>query len=180
MPQNLDGSAIASQVLKPFKNSQYNSDKLLDQQIETHYYINPALNAEIRKNFANPEYLHISTLMADYFYRTYQQKVFVFTASERMHILIANKDGLRFYNSYKFVSPEDFLYWLMVVLDLHHLDPAIVPVLLGGRIGKVGQITDLLNNYLGDVNFVEPYNWQLPPEVEKHMYIELYMAQTCA
>lgn len=179
MPQTIEGSDIAYQMLKPISRAPYLQDKLLDQNIKAHYYGNPAILKEVKNVFPHPEFLHISSLLADYIYKTDQEKVFVFTSAQRIHILIANKGGLRFYNSFKFSAPEDFLYWIMLVLDSHNLDPKVIPVILGGRIGRNGPIIDLLSNYLGDVSFAELYNWHLPDGIEGHMYIDLYLAQLC-
>ena len=180
LPANFAGNSITKEILQPLPRSNYKKEKLLDQNVETHFYVEPKIRKTIDEAFSSPvTIVHLSSLLIDYLYRTSQDKLLVFTASKRIHIVLSNQSGLRFYNAYPFTSPEDFLYWILAVVEMHQIDINRLPVILSGRIGKEGPIPDLLKNYIPDLSYPPLAHWKTDLELDKYMYLDLYLANLC-
>lgn len=69
--------------------------------------------------------------------------------------LVMKKDGnLHFFNNFKFVTKEDFAYFLLFAMEQNGLSGQDTPVCFSGLIRPASEIVDLCSRYIKNIRFV--------------------------
>ena len=95
--------------------------------------------------------------------------------------MIIKKDGkLFFFNNFKFITKEDFAYFLLFAMEQNQCSGQNTPVYFSGLILPASEIIDLCGRYVKDIRFVEDKH---SPRVSKalesvpyHYYFTHYQA----
>ncbi|CAM4197736.1 DUF3822 domain-containing protein [Zobellia roscoffensis] len=81
---------------------------------------------------------------------------YIHTSQRQMDVTIIASKKLLLFNSFNFVTKEDFLYYLLFTLEQLELDAESVSIKLFGDIEKDDDIYDLCYNYVKDVSMFYP------------------------
>ena len=95
--------------------------------------------------------------------------------------MIIKKDGkLFFFNNFKFITKEDFAYFLLFAMEQNHCSGQTMPVYFSGLILPASEIIDLCGRYVKDIRFVEnPHSLRVSKAMESipyHYYFTHYQA----
>lgn len=110
-------------------------------------------------------------------------KLFVNISSGRMDILRIKAKKLDYYNSFRFNTAEDFMYYLIFVVEQLGLNPESAEVLMMGELDKHSSLTDLAKKYVRNVGF-SPRNDDFRysfvfDQLPGHYYFNLLNASLC-
>lgn len=83
--------------------------------------------------------------------------VYVNVRSQNFDIAIM-KNRLLFFNNFQFNNKNDFVYFLLNVLEQHNLSNQDTTVCFSGQILPTSEIIDLCGHYVRDIRFVEKPN----------------------
>ena len=77
-------------------------------------------------------------------------------AETQMELTIISNRKLLLYNSYDFVTKEDFMYYLLFTFEQLQLDPGSTLLRLFGSVEEGDDIYNLCHQYVKEVSFFEP------------------------
>ena len=109
--------------------------------------------------------------------------LFVNTGHAHIDILQIKDKKLDYYNTFRYNTAEDFMYYLVFVVEQLNLNPESVQLMLLGEIEKHSPLSDLMHKYIRNIQFLERnsdhrYSFvfdQLPG----HYYYNLLNASLC-
>lgn len=109
--------------------------------------------------------------------------VFVYVRKSWFDIAVINGNKLMFFNSFKYLEKEDFIYFLIYVLEQLDLNPELVQLTFLGEILKMSQIYDITNKYVRHVSFgSRPNEFSFSyvfDEIPGHFYFNLLNHYRC-
>jgi hypothetical protein len=152
------------------------------------YQLPGAMATLIGKYFAGAQVFHHSTAFIQSLFLKFRnadsdRQLFVNTAASRLDILQIKNKRLDYYNSFLYNTAEDFMYYLVFVVEQLNLNPESLEMVLMGEIEKHSPLADLILKYIRHVKFIERnadfrYSFvfdQLPG----HYYYNLLNASLC-
>jgi len=152
------------------------------------YYLPPEMDDLFRKFFPGAAVFHHSTsfmqsLLMKYKNTDSDQQLFVNVGSSHIDILQVKNKKLDYYNSFLFNTAEDFMYYLVFVVEQLNLNPESVEVVLLGEIEKHSPLSDLVLKYIRNVHYVErnaDYRYSfIFDQLPGHYYYNLLNASLC-
>lgn len=137
--------------------------------------------------FPNAKHFHLVTTLLNAFQNvaaeTEGDQLFVNIQSSEIAVFLFNNGKLQFSNFFKFKDSKDFLYFILLVIDQHHLNQEFVQVNLTGKVVQKSQVFDLLSKYIRNVRILkEPKLYKLSSdfsEMEAHQYFDLFSLKLC-
>ncbi len=139
------------------EEDQFFSDQLINLSAHTIYSI-PDFIIEIFKGLNNVNFKHFSSALIEK--SLLQVKKTKALSSIHVHVLpssfqvIAIKDQkLELYNSFSYQSSEDFIYYLLFVLDQLNINNEEASITLTGQVEKNSTIYTILHKYIKTLNF---------------------------
>lgn len=109
--------------------------------------------------------------------------VFAYVRKNWFDIVIINGNKLVFFNSFRYQAKEDFIYFLIYVLEQLELNPETVQLTFLGEILKLSQIYDITNKYVRHVSFGNrPQDFKFSyvfDEIPGHFYYNLINHYRC-
>ena len=81
---------------------------------------------------------------------------FVNVSSRSFDLAIVKDGKLDFFNSFKFGSKDDFIYYLMFTLEQRQLANCNIPVYFSGLVSNNSEIIHLCERYLRKIRFLRP------------------------
>jgi hypothetical protein len=123
-------------------------------------YVN--INNYIFDRFGVFEYKHASTVLI----QTLLQKesksknaiLYVNVGKNQFEIIAVDKGELMFYNIFEYQTKEDFIYFILFVVEQLQLNPETVLIKLMGDISKNDEYFEILYKYIRFVEFIEPFH----------------------
>ena len=73
-------------------------------------------------------------------------------------VVVINNGELVFYNSFRYKAKEDFIYFLIYVLEQLELNPDVIQLYLLGEVLKISEIYDITMMYIRNVSFALPFD----------------------
>jgi len=125
----------------------------------------------------------IENLLLNFKHQVNEKKVFVNVHSSQFEILIMEGKKLLLYNSFLFKSPEEFIYYILFVIEQMDLNPENVDVTILGEIIAESQLYEVLYKYIRNIHFInrtESFNYceslnTIPP----HHFYSLFNLNLC-
>ncbi len=174
---------------QPFQeNSRIVFDKLQNNQAVNIYYL-PNFVIEKAKDFwPNVKLLHFSTALIESLSINFKNKVdtktlFVNLRDNCFDVVYFKENKLHFYNSFDFLTKEDFIYFLLISIDQLNLNPEDVNLIVSGNINKTDQTYNMIHQYIKNYSFISRndnygYSFVLD-ELKYHQYYTLFNALQC-
>jgi hypothetical protein len=133
-------------------------DRLTTLDIVNIYGINDLLLDYLTMIFPRAKICHISSLLIEGIWMNFKnlindKRIFIFVRDEAFNMLIFEKKQLVFSNAFNVRAPEDFVYYVMFVMEQFNLNPEEIPVTLLGNIDKKTPDFELLFRYVRNVDF---------------------------
>ncbi|MRI00299.1 DUF3822 family protein [Kriegella sp. EG-1] len=127
------------------------------------------INNYIFELFGSFIYKHSATVMVESLMNNYSGSknttCFVHITETQMELTIMEHKKLLLYNSYEYVTKEDFMYYLLFTLEQLKMDTEKVVLKLFGAIQKNDDIYNLCSQYVKDVSLFNPsdssFNFEL-------------------
>ena len=112
-----------------------------------------------------------------------EKSMFLYVEKNQVTILITKSKTLEFCNSFYFSSPDDFVYYVMFVVEQLKFNPDSNPVTVWGEIMPDSEMYKKLFKYIRNVNFGNKpsslyfgYNFD---EIFDHSFFDLYSMHLC-
>ncbi|MBE0639341.1 MAG: DUF3822 family protein [Bacteroidales bacterium] len=109
--------------------------------------------------------------------------VFVYVRKTWFDIVVVSGNQLVFYNSFRYQAKEDFIYFLIYILEQLALNPETIKLVFLGEILKLSQIYDIANKYVRHVSFGnQTQDFRLSyvfDEIPEHFYFNLLNHYRC-
>ena len=112
-----------------------------------------------------------------------QKRVFINARNSFFDIVITEGKKLLFFNSFKYSTKEDFIYYLIFVIEQLNLNPEEIELRLSGFINKQSNLFDYAYKYIRNIQFLSFSNTfqysYIFNEVPKHYYFNLVNSMLC-
>jgi len=133
-------------------------DKLKTLESCNIYTLPVCIKEKLTELFSGCKIFHFSSMLIESLLIRYKNQninntVFANVHSTHFDITVIDGEKLVFYNSFNYRSEEDFIYYLIFVLEQLKLNPEEVKLILLGEIQKRSMVYDLLYKYIRNVSF---------------------------
>lgn len=144
----------------PFDSEDIHFDKLRISDAVCLYYIDPEVERICKEFFPEAVFYHHSTvliqaLLLKYMNQENELHLFVNTASSRLDIVRIKGKKLEYINSFSFNTAEDYMYYLIFVVEQLGLNPESVKLIMTGEVERNSKLTDLVRKYVRSISFAE-------------------------
>jgi hypothetical protein len=146
------------------------------------------VQALLTRHFQDATIFHHSTALITALMQQYRntdtgKSLFVNTAMHHIDIMRIKDKKLDYFNSFRYNTTEDFMYYLVFVVEQLGLNPESVDMLLMGEVEKQSPLVDMIRKYIRNVHYTGrntdfSYSFvfdQLPG----HYYYNLLNASLC-
>lgn len=155
------------------------SDDFLKEEISTLHYLDKDVHNLIKASGISHKVAHISTSLANYTFLA-DANLICYLHDQLIHICYAKDGQFKLYNQYHCESAEDYLYFILWVMDYFKLDPETEPLLIGGMVNEDSPIMNILKAYVRNIKLIDQ-NINLPKEgvSSKQYYYDLFLCKSC-
>lgn len=163
-------------------------DRLSSVNAYNLYRLPAAIMNLMKKHFPEARIYHHSSALIQSLIQKYRNtetegSLFVNTAASHLDILRIGDKKLDYYNSFRYNTAEDFMYYLVYVVEQLGLNPESIDLVLMGEVEKQSPLVELIRKYIRNVRYAERNNDfsfsfifdQLPG----HYYYNLLNASLC-
>ena len=113
----------------------------------------------------------------------FQKRIFVNVRNSYLDIIITEERKLLYYNSFNYRSKEDFIYYVIFVLEQLKLNPEEIDLILSGYIDKNSKIFDIIFNYVRNIRFqglTDSFKYSyIFNDIPSHYYFNLLNVGLC-
>ncbi|APQ16291.1 DUF3822 family protein [Maribacter hydrothermalis] len=169
VPKSLFNSNNLLEYLK-FNTKVLPTDVLAFDEVENHELVNvyvPYMNINnyIYELFGEFTYMHNGTVLLQSLLNNenHHQEIvcYVHVNKNQLDITVLNQRKLMLYNSFIYATKEDFIYYLLFVLEQLDLDPKTTIVKLFGAIEEDDTIFQICYSYIKHISIFAPSSPQL-------------------
>lgn len=111
------------------------------------------------------------------------KRMFVNVRNASLDIVITEGKKLLFYNSFSYHSKQDFIYFIIFVIEQLNLNPEEIDLTLSGRIDQKSTLYDMAWKYIRNIHFQElssAYRYSyLFNDLPQHYYFTLLNSGLC-
>lgn len=138
-------------------------DELPNLKMATVYipYVN--INNYFVENCNNVTYYHSNTLVINHIVtkRKLDQatEVILYIQPQQIDIFVVVKGKLELANAFEFVTPEDFIYYILFVMEQLHLKPEEVKTSLIGEITEESELFEIAYKYIRNIEISNLDEW---------------------
>ena len=165
--------------IKVLENDFITTDEINNTEITNVYIPFVNINNFLIDQFGPFEYKHSSTVLIEALLSKYKNidkpSFFVNVLQNEFEIVVINKNKLQFYNSYKFSTKEDFIYYILFTSEQLNLNPEEFELTFIGNIEKESEIYNITYQYIRNISFLEFPNKNISDNntISKHSYFTL-------
>ena len=169
------------------EEDQFFSDHLINLSAYNVYSI-PDSITRLFNDFKNVRFMHFSSsLIEASLLNTQRNKshslILVNVLPTSFQIIVVNNQKLELYNSFFYQSIEDFIYYLLFVLDQLNIKNDETSITLTGEVENNSSTFEMLNKYINTLNFGHrPDNLNFSyifDEIQKHTHYSLFNQFLC-
>jgi hypothetical protein len=171
-------------AVKVLENDTINVDSIQENDSKSIYIPFKNINAFLEEKYGKVDYIHASSVLVSSLiqYQKYNinNQFFVNVSKNNIDIVYLKDNQLQLFNSFLYFSKEDFLYYILFVMEQLQLNPNEQNVTFIGDITKTSELYEIAYTYIRNINFLKVENhslsedfYQLNPHIEKHQYFEL-------
>ncbi len=163
------------------------ADFIKGLQIRNVFGLNDA-NAKVLENFfPSAKLFHHQTAVLEGYSKLAAvlsgHQVFINVHDREVQVMAFVGKELLFNNVFPFQTPEDFIYYVLLVYHQFQLKPEIVPLTISGLLIKDSKIYHLLYRYIRLLNLVQsPDYYRFDDDLKQedlHFYFDLYSLKLC-
>lgn len=154
-------------------------DAFKDLDAHTLYYMEKNLTEEIQENNRSAVTVHISTAMSNYAYLT-ETDCLIYLQGNSLHISCQRDGTFLFYNQFYCAGVNDYLYFILAVLQHFNIDYTSLEIQLAGEIDKSSRLFSNLKSYMPGLRLMdELVQTRKNLTSGKQLYFDLFLARTC-
>lgn len=170
------------------ENSQIEFNNLKSIQAVNIFSVPVNVYETIIKNWPESRFFHSSSVLIESLAINFKNKtdnntLFVNFMEDSFEVVYFKDNRLHFYNAFRFNTTEDFIYFLLSVLEQLALNPEDAKVILIGDIDKSKQNYDMIFRYIRHSEFIERNDTfrysHVMDEIMPHNYYTLFNALQC-
>lgn len=110
-------------------------------------------------------------------------RTFILVEPQQATVLLVREGAILFCNSFYFTSPEDFIYYVLLVLQEHQLNPELEPVVIWGEMTPDSALFSILQKYIRHASLGKrptslSYSYRLE-DFFPHRYFDVYSLALC-
>lgn len=164
------------------------TDHLPMLEAENIWAIPESIHSTLNKHFPKSHiHHHASSLIESLILQNKNQAnnkiVFVHIGKKSFDIIILDGQSFIFYNSFRYQAKEDFIYYLIYVLEQLNLNPENIDVVLLGEILKISSLYEITYKYIRNIRFGKrsadfQYSYVFD-EIPDHFHFNLIHLQNC-
>ena len=166
VPDALFNQAERAEILNfnlaggPYKEEDIHHDHLRSTNSNSIYHFPGHMQDLISKFFPDAAIYHHSAAIIQGLFLNYMNKendriLYVNTDNSRLDIIRIKGQKLDYYNSFGYNTAEDFMYYLIFVVEQLKLNPETLELVMMGEVEKHSTLSDLLHKYIRNVSFIE-------------------------
>ena len=144
---------------KVYKNDYIVHDPLVNHDMMNVYIPFVNINNFLLEKFGAFEYKHFSTVLVENLMNTYKfserPHMFVNICDEHFEIVIIANSKLLLYNSYKYQTKEDFIYYVLFTAEQLKLDTEKFELIFSGNIDKESDLYKIAYTYVRNISLIE-------------------------
>lgn len=170
--------------VKVLDNDHVVTDSIVEGDSKNVYIPLQGINEFFFHKYDKVSFTHSSSILVSSLLRYYKlhagKHFFVNVCKNNVDIVFINNNHLELFNSFLFYTKEDFLYYVLFVMEQLRLNPDDQKVTLLGAIEKNDELYEILYTYVRYVHFLEVENYSISeefyrqnPHVKKHNYFVL-------
>lgn len=154
------------------------SEQIGLSEIYAIHHCEAALVSLIQNRYRSVNFTHFASIAIESSLREYKASgravFFLHPDADHMSVTVISDGELKMFNYFNFQSGADLAYYILFVADQTKIEAADIDLFLSGEVSTSDEIIDLLQQYIGNVNFYD--NWEgvgLPEfftQLEKHRY----------
>ncbi|RIJ41795.1 DUF3822 family protein [Pontibacter oryzae] len=115
--------------------------------------------------------------------RTNLRSMYVFVERNYVTLLVVGPSGLEFCNIFHYLSPEDFIYYIIFVMQEQKMNPEQETIMVWGDITHDSSLFNILQKYIRQIKLGKKpsdleYSYKFHDMFE-HRYFELYSLHLC-
>lgn len=157
-------------------------DDLKNLDAKNIFAVPSILKEKFESFFTNVTYHHFSSALIEGLLiqnkNQPNKKLFIHIQPTHFEAVLLEGKNLLFYNTFKYQTPEDFIYYLLFVCEQLQLNPENIEITLLGEIEKSSEVYSLTQKYIRNLKFGErfdnsDYSYQLQT-LPKHQYFTLF------
>ncbi len=160
------------------------ADFLPDFSVWNVYAADSACRAAVQRTFPHARFYHLHTaLLPIWASGIGEDRVYAHYDGAIVRLFAFKHDRLVYANAFLCMHARDFLYYVLLIYEVHSFRTTQIPLYLAGRIVRDSDTYRLLFRYLSNVNFAPPIGGFLPGDKlsaqPAHLYIDLMALQLC-
>lgn len=157
-------------TIKVLKTDYIAFDHLKNIQSATVFIPFVNVNNFLFTKFGSFEFNHTATLLIDNLSQLSkalnEEQLYVHVDNENFELICLKKGELLFYNSFKFQTAEDFIYYILFTIEQLKLNPDTIKTTLLGAIEKESKLFRIAYQYIRNIDFFKTKNAKLTDEFE--------------
>ncbi len=144
---------------KIFESDFFTYDTIANQDMFAVYvpYVN--INNFFIDQFGTFDYKHSSSILVEKTANEYVKNnatyFFINVAKNHFDIVVHRNKKLQLYNTFSYTTKEDFIYYILFVMEQLKLDVERIPLILLGEIKEGDTLYEELYKYIRNVSFLE-------------------------
>jgi hypothetical protein len=172
----------------PYESSSVYHDFISSADACAIYYLPPDLKQWLQKLFPEARIFHHATILIQSLVQKYsnlenKNLLFVNTSATGIEVLqILNKKP-GYCNSFTYNTAEDYLYYLIFVVEQLQLNPETIELMMLGEVDRHSSLSEMVHKYIRNVSFMERnsdfrYSFVFD-RMPGHYYYTLFNASLC-
>jgi Protein of unknown function (DUF3822) len=121
-------------------------------------YVN--INNYLYERFGAFEFKHFSTIVIENILALEKNavatKMYVHVSHKHFEIIVLENNKLNLYNTFDYVTKEDFIYYILFTAEQLQLNPEEFPLVLLGHVTKEDSLFEIAYKYIRNVSLLEP------------------------
>jgi hypothetical protein len=172
----------------PFPANQLRNDHLKSLNAHSIYHVRGPMGDILGSHFSDAEVFHHSTsviqaLFMKYMNRENKNALFVNSGASRIDMMRIVDKKLEYYNSFIYNTAEDYMYYLIFVVEQLNLNPETLELVMMGEIEKHSKLSELAHKYIRNIKFLarnEDFRYSFVfDQLPDHYYFNLLNASLC-
>ncbi len=156
-------------------------------ELQCVYGIAATQNSILKKHFPSAKVLHHSGTLLNALQQesllTQETTVIVNIHDHFFDVIVSKNKSVFLFNTYKFKTKEDYLYFLLNTYEQLKLDTTQTSITILGRVEKNSPLIEATNKYIGEIKFGKriskfKYGYQLS-ELQDHFFFNLFSQYLC-
>ena len=165
-------------TVKVLENDFISYDDLNNSEIINVYIPFVNINNFLLDTYETFDYKHSSTVLIENLLNQYKNLeesfCFVNVTGQHFEIVVIKNKKLELFNSFSFITKEDFIYYILFTAEQLNLNPEDFEIILMGDIEKESELYAMVYQYIRNIKFYSSNNTALQlNEIPSHSHFTL-------